>query len=159
MAVTKSPKGTSELQERSNLFGVSVLSLWGHWFCDWKMYVEQQGGRSLGQKRRWEEAPGTRCNFQSDLLLLAWPHLLGFSAPPQMVPLAGDQAFKHYPSHKPGVCLWFGILSHVFLGWTWTFSVAEDDQRLLVLLLAPPRCWDYRPVPPFPAHMVLGIKA
>lgn len=41
-------------------------------------------------------------------------------------------------------------------GWPPTWYVAEKDLELLTLLSPPPKCWNYRFVPPHPVYVVLG---
>lgn len=43
-------------------------------------------------------------------------------------------------------------------GWIQTCYVAEDDLKLLIFLLSPPKRWVYSPVPRCLVYMVLGME-
>lgn len=57
---------------------------------------------------------------------------------------------------SPGWLVVFKNRSHVAQGGT--YYGAKDDIELLILMLPPPRCWDYRPVSHLLFHMVPGLK-
>ena len=56
------------------------------------------------------------------------------------------------------LCFVWETGSHVLWGWSQTHYVTMDDLKLLILLLPPSTCWDYRCVSPHPPdHVVLSM--
>lgn len=39
-----------------------------------------------------------------------------------------------------------------YLGWAPTYHIATDDLEFLIQLAPPPKCWNFRPVPPHLAY-------
>lgn len=51
------------------------------------------------------------------------------------------------------LCFAFVVILRQWLtysGWLWIYCVAEDELETLILLPPPPKCWDYRCLPPLP---------
>lgn len=44
------------------------------------------------------------------------------------------------------------------LDWIWICYIAKDDLELLIFLLLPPECWNYRCVPSCQVYVVLGVE-
>lgn len=65
--------------------------------------------------------------------------------------------------YPPFFLLFFYILIYswkclLIPGWPYIFLGAVDGLELLILLPAPPQCWDYRCVLPCPVYMELGLN-